>query len=162
MFTNILVPIDGSDHAALALSEAADLAQDGRARLTLLSVVPDLSGWIVAGAAGNESSIETLTDQAETSHDRLLDEAASSIPSSIEVTKLVGHGQPGPAIVDQVRDGGHDLVVMGMRGRGDVKSLLLGSVSHYVLHASPAATLIVHVAASAKHGAPQAEQAAQA
>lgn len=145
MFTNILVPIDGSKHAERALAEAIDLASGGRAKLTVLAVVPDLSAWVVAGAAGNESSIDTLTEQSEQTFEKLLADAAETAPASVTVTKLIAHGQPGPAIVDQIRTGGHDLVVMGMRGRGDVRSLLLGSVSHYVLHAGGAATLIVHV-----------------
>jgi nucleotide-binding universal stress UspA family protein len=50
------------------------------------------------------------------------------------------------ALVRRLKDGHHDLVVMGSRGRGAVRATLLGSVRHYVLHHSPVPVLIVHAA----------------
>ena len=49
------------------------------------------------------------------------------------------------ALIRQLEVGGHDLVVIGSRGRGAVRAALLGSVSHHVLHHSPVPVLIIHV-----------------
>jgi nucleotide-binding universal stress UspA family protein len=47
-------------------------------------------------------------------------------------------------VIRQIEVGHHDLVVVGSRGRGAVRSSLLGSVSHNILHHSPVPVLIVH------------------
>ena len=145
MFRSILVPIDGSPHAARALAEAADLARSSNATLSVMSSVPDQSGWLLGGAAyAGGVDFEALAAETEHEYSEMLDHAVESLPGGISVTKLLAHGRPGERILAQAKEGSHDLVVMGSRGRGEVRSLLLGSVSHEVLNASRAAVLIVH------------------
>ncbi len=75
----------------------------------------------------------------------MLDAAAEEVGDRAAVTKMLAHGRPGEQIVEQLARGEHDLVIMGSRGRGEIRSMLLGSVSHQVLNATPAgAVLIVH------------------
>jgi nucleotide-binding universal stress UspA family protein len=145
MFRNILAAIDGSRHAERALAEAIDLAQSNHAALTVMASVPDPSGWLLSGGAyGGGLDFEALMDESEREYQELLEQAVASVPQDLPVRKVLAHGRPGERILEQLKDGNYDLVVMGSRGRGEVRSLLLGSVSHEVLNASPAAVLIVH------------------
>ena len=148
MFQNVLVPIDGSRHAERALLEAVDLVQAVGARLTVMTSVPDISSWTAVAAAFSPEVVQSLTDQAEKEYRAILENATGSLPPGLEAERVIAHGPAGPAVVAQIEAGRHDLVVMGSRGRGDAAALLLGSVSHYVAHASRAAVLVVHGAAA--------------
>jgi nucleotide-binding universal stress UspA family protein len=150
MFRNILVAIDGSPHATRALREAADLAERGNASLTVLTTVPDPSAWLLSGGAfGGALDFEGMAREAEREYRELLDEAVNSLPTGLPATKILTHGRPAVCILEQLSKGGHDLIVMGSRGRGEVRSLLLGSVSHEIRNASHGAVLIVHAEAAA-------------
>jgi nucleotide-binding universal stress UspA family protein len=50
----------------------------------------------------------------------------------------------GPTLLREIKTGHHDLVVMGSPGRGALRSMLLGSVSHYALHHGRVPVLITH------------------
>lgn len=145
MFRRILVAIDGSDHASQALREAIDLAQANHATLTVMTTVPDPATWLLGGA-GYPSGVdlERLAEETERDYRRLLENAVETLPDDLPVTKILAHGRPAERIIEQLRGGTYDLLVIGSRGRGEMRSLLLGSVSHQVLNASPAAVLIVH------------------
>ncbi|MGH2929938.1 MAG: universal stress protein [Solirubrobacteraceae bacterium] len=147
LFQRILVAIDGSPHAARALSEAVDLAQRSNATLTVMTVVPDVSAWLFSGGGYTGAiDFEALAQESEHEHQQLLDSAVDALPKDLSVTKLLAHGRPAERILERRGSDRHDLVVMGSRGRGDVRSVLLGSVSHKVLNAGPGAVLIVHAA----------------
>jgi nucleotide-binding universal stress UspA family protein len=142
MFHDILVAVDGSPDAELALSHAIDLADCGHARLALFTAIaqpPRTAYWglAAAGLAGSFSR------EAEAEAERVTRRARDRVPDDIPVTTIVTRQPVRPALLHQVTKGRHDLVVMGSRGRGAVRSALLGSVSHYVLHHSPVPVLIV-------------------
>jgi len=143
MFKRILVAYDGSPHADRALSEAADLARVNDGELTVLSVVPRLASWITAGPVPPPVNLGQLQGEIEEAYRRDLQEAVDGLPDEIRVTSKLATGHAGPEIVDQVRAGKNDLVVVGSRGRSEVESLFLGSVSQHVSHASPIPVLIV-------------------
>ena len=142
MFRNILVAVDGSAHADQALSEAIDIARGSRAKLTIITAVSEpRTGMTMALAAGAAAGLgPALLREA----DRVLRAAADRVPDDISVTTILTEHPIRSAILTRIREGNHDLVVMGSRGRGTVRSAVLGSVSHHVLHHSPVPVLIVH------------------
>jgi nucleotide-binding universal stress UspA family protein len=144
VFRRILVAVDGSAHAESALSQAIDLALATGGRITVLTVVPDHAGaWGLAGAYWAPVSLAAVAGDAERACERMLDDAVARIPPDVPVTKLVRSGPAAEAILDEAGGGCHDLVVMGSRGQGELRSRLLGSVSRAVLHGSPVPVLVV-------------------
>jgi nucleotide-binding universal stress UspA family protein len=147
VFLDILVAIDGSEHGAAALRTAAQLAREEHARLTVVTAVPPAPAYTQLTAAG----VAALGDAAH-----LLGEAGArmirqieAVPEDVSVTSLVVAGQPAKVILDRLRQGRHDLLVMGTRGHGRVGSALLGSVSQAVLRAAQVPVLVVRAPAKA-------------
>jgi nucleotide-binding universal stress UspA family protein len=142
MFRNILVAIDGSPDSDQALTQAIDLAESEHGRLTLFSAVvtPPASAYI--GAGGEVAATLARNAQAET--EKILRTAAQRVPDQVSLSTVLSSQPVRHALIHQMKEGAHDVVVMGSRGRGAARSLLLGSVSHYVLHHSSVPVLIVH------------------
>jgi nucleotide-binding universal stress UspA family protein len=139
LFHSILVAFDGSRDSRKALDHAIGLARDQHARLTLLTVVPP-AGALTAFAARGGETIEII----RTGFERMLRDAAESIPEDIGLTTRVAEGPAAREIVKCAREGSHDLIVMGSHGRGRLGGAILGSVSQSVLHESPIPVLLAH------------------
>jgi nucleotide-binding universal stress UspA family protein len=141
MFHNILVAVDGSADADAALAHAIDLAESEHTRLTLMTAVaePPATSYLVAGGVAGQLS-ENVHCQAEA----IIRQARDRVPADLPVTTVLSEQPIRLALIRQIKEGHHDLVVMGSRGRGAVRAALLGSASHYVLHHSPVPVLIVH------------------
>jgi len=152
MFHNILVAVDGSPDAELALTEAIDLAESERTHLTLITAVSQLPATAYL-AAGEE--LGKVVEDAHAAAETILRRARERVPDDLSVTAVLTDEPIRAALIDQIARGEHDLVVMGSRGRGAIRSALLGSTSHCVLHHSPIPVLIVHADRSRSTRAPE-------
>jgi nucleotide-binding universal stress UspA family protein len=146
MFKSIVVGIDRSEHAKVALTQAVDIARTQGSTLTVVVAYSTVMSW------GNVSpipqdAVDEFIAAMRADAQAIADEATASIPKEVSSKVLVVDGPPAESILDQVAAEGHDLIVVGSRGRGDASSLFLGSVSHAVLHHSRVPVLIVHVPA---------------
>jgi nucleotide-binding universal stress UspA family protein len=137
MFRSILVAWDGSEHAKRALAEAVDLARTQDARLTLLTVAAPLHAW--PGYVPPVSEADLISGA-----EKILAEGEALVTDGIPVSGRAVVGDPGAELLKRAGAADHDLIVMGSRGRGAVRSAFLGSVSHFVLNHTTVPVLIVH------------------
>jgi nucleotide-binding universal stress UspA family protein len=105
--------------------------------MTAVPPSPALAQITAAGAALAEVA-DLLGDAGKEIRAQVED-----LPDDISVTTLVVSGHAAPEILKRLREGRHDLLVMGTRGLGRVGSALLGSVSQAVLHEAEVPVLVV-------------------
>jgi len=142
MFKRILVAYATPEHSGRALAEAADLASATGAELTVLTVVPKFSTW-ANPVMVSTASIEQLQQEIEDTWRADEMEAVNALPPGLAVTAKLRTGSAAEEIVAQAKAGRNDLIVVGSHGRGELASLVFGSVSRNVTHASPVPVLIV-------------------
>ena len=148
----ILVAVDGSDESFHALRAVGHLAR--AETLTVLNAldVPGLA-YPMGGEPGAEEDLSlSLRQIMQEDSERLLNRVASLLPMNTgPVSKQIATGTPAEAILTAADKEKADLIVMGSRGLGPVKELLLGSVSHRVATHASCPTLIVNRPMRALH-----------
>jgi nucleotide-binding universal stress UspA family protein len=143
----VMVAVDGSENAQRALEAAVDMAKRLRLELQIAHVayVPGLL-WS-SGMPGSMVPIDKIEDDAEKTGRQLLSKAVKfakdegvANPKGELVTKLAS---PAQGIVDLAEQSDADVIVIGTRGLGGFKKLLLGSVAGTVLHYAHCSVLVV-------------------
>src|SRR5690349_6563652 len=106
MFRNILVAVDGSPEAELALTQAIDLAESEHTRLTLITGVRQVPPVASIGLVGMPWA-EIEADAYASAHE-VLRRARNRIPDDLPVTTILTEQPIRPALIEQIRRGGHD------------------------------------------------------
>lgn len=139
MFKNILLAFDGSECSSKALVYAGSLAEQYGAALWLVHVFPQTSDIL-----GYED-FEKLYAKRKSAGQAVVDEALQKLDQTkLKVQTELLEGPEADSILKAAENLQADLIVMGTRGLGAVKELLLGSVSRKVLHLASCPVMVVH------------------
>jgi nucleotide-binding universal stress UspA family protein len=130
---NIVLAFDGSEYSNRALKYAKTFAERFEATLWLVHIfshTSDLLGY---------EDYEKFYGQA------LLDEALQELSNTrLDVREELQEGPEAESILNIAKNCQADLIVMGTRGHGTLKGLLVGSVSRKVIHHSSCPVMVVH------------------
>ena len=146
MLKTILVPIDGSGYANRAIDYAGDLASKYDAKIVLLHAVhypfgrlpEELHQFAVSEHLDGPDEVGALVEKMlESAELRALNAGAKETGRDSVI------GDPATVILDAAKSFDADLIVMGSRGLGGLKGLLVGSVSDKVLHHAEVPVTIV-------------------
>jgi nucleotide-binding universal stress UspA family protein len=143
---NVMVAVDGSPLAAKALALGADIAARYGAGLHLVHVISEMT---VPEGFEEFARIERVDPPAWAQMGRVGEavlEAARSgaaAKGARDVRTQVLTGDPAEQLLGYARDHAIDLLVMGRRGLGRIRGVLMGSVSAKVtgLAACPVVTV---------------------
>jgi|SRR5215475_9594697 len=137
MYEKILVAVDQSEVAKRVLNAALELAALAQGEVWVLHLREREVGRMgpLPSSEGRDEASETVTAAVET-----LTRAGIKAHGTVRDTVF---GYAAREIVNDAREHGTDVIVMGSRGRGDLAGLILGSTAHKVIHLADRAVLVV-------------------
>lgn len=141
MYSKILVPVDGSENSNRALKHALSLSSKLKSKLTILYVLEVPPFVYVQSQKLVDSVMASLEKEAK----NILDVAqnqANEFDVEYETALLKGD-HIASVIIDYNKKNDFDIIVIGSRGHGKLKTTVLGSVSNNVLHHSKNPVLII-------------------
>ncbi|HEX6268765.1 MAG TPA: universal stress protein [Anaerolineales bacterium] len=139
MFENILLAVDGSDHALHAARAAASLAHAMNSQVLRIVVAYDpIPPYL--GEPYLQDAINARLDESQKIMQKAV-EAIGKVPAEVH-TELI-EGDAAETIIRVAKTHNSDVIVMGSRGLGRLTGLLLGSTSQKVVSHAPCPVLIV-------------------
>jgi nucleotide-binding universal stress UspA family protein len=136
MLEKILLAVDMSDHVRKAVPAATELARAGGGSVHVLHVRELYYPVPPTVVGGSPEEAQALVDGV------VAELKAAGVEADGAVRPSPG-GSPAEAILEQAREVGAGLVVVGSRGLSNLGGLLLGSVAHKVVQLSSCPVLVV-------------------
>ena len=135
MFNIIALSVDGSEHSKKGIPVAAELARLAKGKVLVMHVREhDVS-------KGQIWELET-GEAADALVKHAVDEVTKAGATAEGEVIRTAHGTVAQALVDSARDHKADTIVMGSRGLSDIAGMVLGSVTHKVIHLTSATVVV--------------------
>lgn len=153
-YQRILLTLDGSPLAALAIPHAAALARAFSAEITVLRVIGDLHDRGLHHVP--ESLLAEVQAYTEALQERWIAEIARDqqaivadlIAEGVQATAAVEQGDPADTILNYAAEHQSELIVMSTHGRTGVRRFLYGSVAEKVLQGAVCPVLLIRALAA--------------
>jgi nucleotide-binding universal stress UspA family protein len=127
LFRKVLVPVDGSASSFRALDIAVDYAKRYGSKITILIV--------------NDGSLNNVEKLAKKVKDKAI---SAGISPQVKTVKLdVTTSSTASKVVEEVIEGGYDLVILSARGKSANPDISIGSVALSVIINSPVSVLLI-------------------
>lgn len=138
MFDKILLAVDGSETSRKAVPVAAGVARGSASEVVVCHV---REREILAKAP--ETVMAEKSEEAMALVDNIVRELKDAGVNARPQVRTAAYGSVAREIRDLARSEGVGLIVMGSRGLGELSGLLIGSVTHKVLHLAECPVLVV-------------------
>jgi nucleotide-binding universal stress UspA family protein len=137
-FKKLMVPVDDSDYSMRALESAMEMASFLGAEILLVhchKAFPSSLG---------EPYLQKVINKVLKASSALLDPYRERLQAAhMSFDERILEGSAGKIIPEVARIEKADLIIMGSRGRTDLGGLILGSVTHRVLHAAACPVMVI-------------------
>ncbi|MDN5868815.1 MAG: universal stress protein [Candidatus Nitrosocosmicus sp.] len=140
MFSKILVPVDGSENSKRAFNYALYLSKNLKGEVTILNVA-DAPPTVYLQS---QKVLDELLEKYSKAREKVFDDYQELAErESIRIKTKIIFGNPGQEIVKFSLKDESDMIVIGNRGMGHLKEMIIGSVSSTVIHDAKCPVLLV-------------------
>jgi nucleotide-binding universal stress UspA family protein len=145
-YRRVVVGTDGSQTAAVAVQNAAQMAAAFNAELLIVTAFQPQPPVERVDEEVPEDIAWRITDSA-VAEDHAVEAAQIALKQGLtskQIHALSERGDPATALVRVAEERGGDVIVVGSRGMSSPSRFLLGSVPNKVSHHAPCDVMIVH------------------
>lgn len=143
MYQLILVAVDGSEHANLAVDAAAGFSTTFDAQLHLVHAAEQHPLFVGSASAMSVVPKEELLKHGAAILDGAKRQAEAASAKKLQIHNLAEPGSAARTILQLADELKPDLIVVGSRGHGNLAGLMMGSVSQKLCQLAKCPCLVV-------------------